>query len=108
MSDLETLTRCVKGIVLIVLAITASSLVACGIGLCCKLLGKREKRGLQSHVEIIRCPDCGICQKAIVEHTFPWWDRTHCCIECGFWIMESEWERIEPVTSKRQVKRGVL
>jgi Zn ribbon nucleic-acid-binding protein len=45
--------------------------------------------------EIIRCPNCGSIETAIVTETPLWNIYVHDCIKCGFTIMESEWERVE-------------
>lgn len=45
-----------------------------------------------SHTETIICPSCESEQVATVEHTHPWYSYVHTC-ECGYTIMESEWER---------------
>ena len=47
----------------------------------------------ESHEEVIRCPKCGIVQRAKVEHTEPFWTYVHEC-QCGEWIIESEWEPV--------------
>lgn len=48
---------------------------------------------MKTHKEKIICPNCGIKQWAIVEHTLPWhWNYTHTCKSCNYIIMESEWE----------------
>lgn len=43
----------------------------------------------------IKCPECGTIQDAIVEHTFPFSTYVHHCENCGYVIMESEWEEIK-------------
>lgn len=43
------------------------------------------------HTEQIECPECNTIQWAKVEHTIPFWTKIHDCINCGFKIMESEW-----------------
>lgn len=48
-----------------------------------------------THKETIRCPECGCVQEAVVEHTRPWYTYIHFCDECGYCIMESEWETVE-------------
>lgn len=47
------------------------------------------------HKERIRCPNCGKVQTAIVEHLVPFNDYTHQCKSCGYWITESEWEKVD-------------
>ncbi len=49
---------------------------------------------MNTHAETILCPNCGREQVAIVEHTQPWWTYIHNC-DCGYIIMESEWERVD-------------
>jgi len=44
-----------------------------------------------THLERIRCPECGRVCEAAVEHTWPWWTYVHEC-QCGHIITESEWE----------------
>ena len=53
-----------------------------------------EKEIIETHSEIIECPECKKSQAAIVEHTFPWWSYVHNCTNCGYVIMESEWNKI--------------
>lgn len=59
---------------------------------------------MTSHTETIRCPQCGRMQTATVKHT-PIWDvYVHTC-QCGYTVMESEWERVEktkPVTKQEE------
>lgn len=47
-----------------------------------------------THLELIRCPECGSHEQAAVEHSFPWWSYAHHCTKCNFIITESDWERI--------------
>jgi hypothetical protein len=47
------------------------------------------------HTEKIKCPKCGKKQTAKVFHTIPCYTYIHEC-ECGYVIMESEWEPIKP------------
>lgn len=46
---------------------------------------------MQSHIEIIQCPECDHIQEAIVEHSIPWHTYVHICDKCKYIIMESEW-----------------
>ena len=46
-----------------------------------------------THIEKIRCPECGEIQDAEVEHTPIFDSYVHKCRKCGYWILESEWER---------------
>lgn len=43
----------------------------------------------------IKCPQCGEIQEAYVKESFPFYDYTHKCEICGYWICESEWEEVE-------------
>jgi len=51
----------------------------------------------KSHSEKIQCPNCGLKQMAIVEHTFPRPTYIHTCSnkKCGYLIMESEWKKVK-------------
>lgn len=50
---------------------------------------------MEKRIEKIVCPKCGKIQFAEVETT-PFWDiYIHDCEECGYTIMESEWERVK-------------
>jgi len=46
---------------------------------------------MSGHLEEIICPNCKKEQQAEVQHTHPFWTYIHNC-ECGYTIMESEWE----------------
>ncbi len=59
-----------------------------------------EENKIASHLENIVCPGCQSMQSAEVEHTRPWWSYVHTCTECGYIIMESEWD----VGSKRSCR----
>ena len=50
------------------------------------------------HIDRIRCPRCEHEQDATVAQTYPHWSFVHKCDQCGYIIMESEWERVEEVT----------
>lgn len=53
---------------------------------------------MESHIETIECPECGKVQRAIVEHSEPWFTYVHTCIGCDYTIMESEWNKLpEPI-----------
>ncbi len=45
--------------------------------------------------EAIKCPECGYIQEARVIQHWPWPVYIHDCFQCGYTIMESEWERIK-------------
>ena len=49
----------------------------------------------ESHIEKIICPECKSIQTATVEHTPLWNSYVHECTECGYIIMESEWDRVD-------------
>jgi hypothetical protein len=55
-------------------------------------IGQKAK---ESHLEIIRCPECNHLQIATIEHTAPWYSYVHECSNCKYVIMESEWEGIK-------------
>ena len=48
----------------------------------------------ETHTERIICPSCAREQDATVEHKWPFNAYVHNC-ECGYTIMESEWERVK-------------
>lgn len=50
---------------------------------------------MNTHMETIWCPQCETEQDAQVEETAPWWTFLHNCEECGYLIMESEWNKVE-------------
>jgi uncharacterized protein (DUF2225 family) len=52
------------------------------------------------HTETIRCPDCGLIQDAIVEHTIPFYSYVHTCTFCGYTVMESDWEKVQEEPKK--------
>lgn len=47
-----------------------------------------------SHEEKIICPNCQRIETATVDHTQPFNSYVHLC-QCGYIIVESEWEKIE-------------
>lgn len=51
----------------------------------------------KAFTDIIRCPQCDAVQEAIIrwEAGMPYPAYVHECEWCGYWIMESEWERVE-------------
>lgn len=57
-----------------------------------------------SHIEHIRCPECGKEQPAQVEHTVPFFTYLHTCVSCGYLIMESEWKEINHTANQRFTK----
>lgn len=50
-----------------------------------------EKIKVESHKEVIICPECETEQSAEVLHTWPWASYVHVCTNCNYIIMESEW-----------------
>ena len=52
----------------------------------------------ESHLEIIKCTECGFIQPAKVLHTIPFGTFIHECKNCKYTIMESEWEKYNPNT----------
>jgi C4-type Zn-finger protein len=56
---------------------------------------KEYKIGDKNHTDIIKCPNCGEIQLAIVEHTIPFYSYIHKCTKCRYIIMESEWEIVK-------------
>jgi len=53
----------------------------------------------ESHEETIICPSCGNIQIAEVFHTCPWWTYIHCCEDCEYYIIESEWENQDEISN---------
>ena len=51
-------------------------------------------KGVASHKEYIICPKCGSVQEAVVKHTLPFHTYIHTCTECGYTILESEWNEV--------------
>lgn len=45
-----------------------------------------------THTETIRCTECDSIEQAEVLHIQPFWGYVHTCVNCGYVIMESEWE----------------
>ena len=50
---------------------------------------------VMSHTERIKCNECGLEQDAEVEHTYPFPTYVHVCEDCGFIVMESDWDKID-------------
>ncbi len=48
-----------------------------------------------SHVDIIVCPECNTEQRARVAHTVPFYTYLHTCENCGYVIMESDWDVVK-------------
>ncbi len=57
-----------------------------------------------THIETIRCPECGKEQDAEVMETWPWWMRCHLCVRCGYVIMEGEWQRVNHAGCEEEPK----
>lgn len=55
---------------------------------------------LESHHEIIICPNCMDEQMGEVLHTYPFCSYVHTCTKCKYVIMESEWIN-KPTKSKQ-------
>lgn len=53
-----------------------------------------QLKGVASHKEYIICPKCGSVQEAVVKHTLPFHTYIHTCTECGYTILESEWNEV--------------
>jgi ribosomal protein L37AE/L43A len=51
------------------------------------------EKGMESHKEKIKCPNCNSVEDAIVEHTIPFATFVHTCSQCDYIIMESEWQK---------------
>ena len=65
---------------------------------------------MKEHIEIIKCPKCGLKQPATVKHTKPKFSYVHECTRCFYIIDEKDWETIE-FTKKRgnhESKRSYL
>lgn len=88
-----------KGLILCLLVMMFSAL-AVYVAIRAASLADRRDRELfhietgKFHIETIKCPSCGRIQQARVEHTVPWWSYAHIC-DCGYSILESEWERVK-------------
>lgn len=61
-------------------------------------LHSHTARTPRPQARIIRCPECGYVQAALVEWLdgAPWPSFGHTCQHCGYEILESEWEEITP------------
>lgn len=52
--------------------------------------------------QLICCPECGSVELATIDtSSVPWWTYIHDCKNCGYTIMESEWDAL-PAISVRQ------
>lgn len=51
---------------------------------------------MTSHEEIIECPNFETAQFGTVQHTNPFWTYFKECIKCNYFIMESDWNEINP------------
>ena len=59
---------------------------------------------MESHIEEIECPECGKQQLAKVEHSEPFWTYIHQCVQCNYFIGESEWETVKTKTLMQNIK----
>lgn len=50
---------------------------------------------MQSHIDIIKCPNCSHIQSATVLHSIPFSTFIHDCEKCKYVIMESEWNKMD-------------
>lgn len=57
---------------------------------------------MSSHNEKIKCPECSTIQITIVQEFWPWDNYTHHCENCGYIIMESEWDRVQEITEDQE------
>ena len=48
----------------------------------------------------IICPECKSTEKAEVICGFPWYTYIHDCKNCGYIIMESEWQLAEEIKTQ--------
>ena len=51
---------------------------------------------MENNKETIICPNCGTIQEATVDRDVPFAVLIHDCDKCGYRIMESEWEVVDP------------
>ena len=79
----------------------------CTVGECrCPSFAPTQVR-VDSHLEIIKCTECGFIQAAKVEHTVPFGTYIHECENCKYTIMESEWLKYNPNTiAEEKVSEG--
>jgi len=56
--------------------------------------------------DIIKCPECGCVQDAVIEleDWMPYPAYVHTCIKCGYVIMESEWDSQKKTTLQGEEK----
>lgn len=55
-----------------------------------------KPENIKFHYESIVCPECDKEQLATVEHSMPFFTYIHECVNCGYTIMESEWQKVIP------------
>jgi len=53
-----------------------------------------KPENIKFHYENIVCPECDTEQLATVEHSIPFFTYIHQCVNCGYTIMESEWQKV--------------
>jgi len=57
---------------------------------------------MEQHIEIIKCPKCGLKQPAAVKHTKPKYSYVHECRKCFYIIDENDWEVVEATKDKNK------
>lgn len=55
---------------------------------------EEHTKPLETHDEVIICPECMQEDLATVAHTIPFWTYIHHCGNCGYIIMESDWNKV--------------
>lgn len=60
---------------------------------------------METHKEIIKCPNCGHIREATAEMTKPFATYIHTCVKCGYVITESEWEK---VSNQKYESRSII
>ena len=44
--------------------------------------------------DLIQCPECNRIQGATIQQTMPFLTYIHHCVQCGYIIMEGDWQRV--------------
>lgn len=57
----------------------------------------KKNKIMKTNFVKIKCPQCGLEQKAKVTKTFPFYTYIHTCKKCNYVITESEWNEIKEV-----------
>ncbi len=52
-------------------------------------------KGVNMKTVQIRCPECQSIQAATIKQTAPFLTYLHDCTNCGYVIMESEWDEVK-------------